>query len=143
MKIVEMTYTVEESGEITIPSDMLQKMGIHPGELVTVAYLTSDGRENDFREFLVATESFSQTEEMQEIRLPAELLERAGLDADIQILCLDGCVLICRDQTLNVDELIAVMEAQNLAIDLVGRLDQDPAAARQQLDQYLSENVEE
>lgn len=137
-----MTFTVEKSGEITIPSDMLQEMGIHPGELVTVAYLTLDGRENDFHEFLVVTESFSQTEGMQEIRLPAELLERAGLDADIQILCLDGCVLICRDQTLNMDELIAVMEAQNLAIDLVGRLDQDPAAARQQLEQYLSENAE-
>ena len=59
MKITELTYTVTKSGGLRIPADIIKEMGINPGENVRVAYLSSDGDKNEFREFVTPnTESY-------------------------------------------------------------------------------------
>ena len=143
MKLIEMTCTVKQSGELWIPADVLRDMNVLPGEQVTVAYLTRDGQRNDYQEFLISTKSAQPTEEVQEILLPSVLLEKAGLEGDVQILCLDGGLLICRDPTLRLEEWRSVMEAQSIALDLVSRLDRAPMDAARQLQRYFQEMAEE
>ena len=53
MYISELTFTVDRRGSIKIPASVLEKMGLHPGDNIRVAYLTQDGSANTFREFLL------------------------------------------------------------------------------------------
>ena len=55
MQIAEITYTVSESGNLTIPDAVLREMGIGPGSVVHIAYLTQDGQQNTFQEFLLSS----------------------------------------------------------------------------------------
>ena len=51
MYISELTFTVDRRGSIKIPASVLEKMGLHSGDNIRVAYLTQDGSANQFREF--------------------------------------------------------------------------------------------
>ena len=104
MKIAEMTFTVDSRGNIRIPATVLSEMGLAPGDHVRVAYLTSDGVTNPFCEFMLLPELADEQELMgnDAIRISAQLMAQANIpaDADLQIACLNGALLICRDTGL-------------------------------------------
>ena len=129
MKIVETTYTINKGGGLKIPSTDLKAMGLNAGEHIRVAYLSRDGIHNDDREFLLSGESIAEDSgEEAQISIPAALMEQANIpqDADLQIVCCDGCIVIMRDSALSIDELTAVLSALETAEELATQM---PAGA--------------
>ena len=143
MKIVETTYTINKGGGLKIPSTDLKAMGLNAGEHIRVAYLSRDGIHNDNREFLLSGESIAEDggEEAQ-ISIPAALMEQAKIpqDADLQIVCGDGCIVIMRDSALSIDELTAVLSALETAEELATQMPTD--ADLHQISEKLQAAVE-
>ena len=142
MKIAEMTFTVDSRGNIKIPEAVLSEMGLAPGDHVRAAYLTPDGITNPFCEFMPLAE-FADGSEMtdsDEIRIPAQLMAQANIpaDADLQIACLDGALLICQDTGLQPQELYGILEGLQAAEDLVSMLPQEAQQALLQLEQTIN-----
>lgn len=124
MKIAETSYTVSKSGGLRIPSSALKEMGLTAGDHVRVAYLTSDGVQNDCREFLISGEAFAEAGEREpKIGIPVDLLAQANIpqDADLQIVCCDGYIIISRDAALSIDEVSAVLSALETAEGIVSQ----------------------
>lgn len=140
MRISESTFTVGNNGALKIPASVLREMGLFPGDHVRVAYLTCDGQKNSFQEFLLSANPMDRLSEEQQIRVPDHILEDANLptDADLQILCLDGCIVICQDSALSPDELASVLEQLQAAGELTFTLSGSPAQMRAQLDELIN-----
>lgn len=90
-----------------IPADDLTEMGLTAGQDVFVAYITDDGLANRYHEFTVSSVSLSELDTAQQIAIPQQLLEQAGIDsnAEVQITCMDGTIIITGDTPLTEDEL--------------------------------------
>lgn len=140
MRISESTFTVGNSGALKIPSSILCEMGLFPGDHVRVAYLTNDDRQNSFREFLLSPDPLDELSDEQQFRVPSHILEDANIpaDSDLQILCLDGCIVISQDPVLNSDELASVLEQIRATDKLTSALSGDPEQVREQLEELIS-----
>ena len=142
MKIAEMTFTVDSHGNVKIPAAVLSKMGLAPGDHVRVAYLTPDGVANPFCEFMVSSVFTDESglADNDEIRIPAQLMAPANIpaDADLQVACLNGALLICRDTGLQPQELCGILEGLQAAEDLSAMLPQEAQQALLQLEQTIS-----
>ena len=142
MKIAEMTFTVDGRGNLKIPAAVLREIGLAPGDHVRVAYLTPDGITNPFREFMVLPDSSDETGWMDSdaIRIPVQLMAQANIpaDADLQIACLDGGLLICQDTGFQPQELRGVLEGLQAAESLTSMLPQEAQEALLQLEQTIN-----
>lgn len=140
MRISESTFTVGNNGALKIPASVLREMDLLPGNHVRVAYLTCDGQKNSFQEFLLSANPLDKLSEEQQIQVPDHILKDANIpsDADLQILCLDGCIIICQDSALNPDELASVLERLQNADELTFTLSGDPAQMREQLEELIN-----
>lgn len=140
MRILESTFTVGSNGALKIPTSVLQEMGLFPGDHVRIAYLTCDGQKNSFQEFLLSANPLDELSEEQQIRVPNHILEDANIpsDADLQILCLDGYIVICQDSALSPDELVSVLEQLQNMDELTFALSGDPAQMREQLEELIN-----
>ena len=67
---------------------------------------------------------------MSDANLPA--------DADLQILCLNGCIVICQDSALAPDELAAVLEQLRTADELTAALPDSPELVCGQLEEFIN-----
>lgn len=139
MQISESVFTVRKSGNLLIPAAVLQEMGLHPGNHVRIAYLTEDGSKNTFQEFLLSKNPLEHLSEEQQIQVPNHILETANIpkDADLQIVCLDGLILICQDPTLSIDELTAIFEQLQTIGELPLSPQETPAQIKEQLDELF------
>lgn len=145
MHIVELTFTVDKHGGMRFPASMLKEMGLLPGDHVRVAYLTQDGVENTFREFMVSSDAANGSDvEGEMIQIPARLMEQASIpmDADLQIVCLNGALVICRDMGLQPEELQAVLEGLQAAEDLTAALPGEAEEVLLELEQTI-QNIQE
>lgn len=145
MKISETTYTVNKNGSLKIPSEAIQQMGLYPGSHVRVAYLTQDGEKNTFQEFLFSAHGIEKIESDDGmIKIPDTLLERSNLSGNtaVQIICLDGCIIICRDDQMSLEELSAVLDGLNASNELTEQLSTDFQMAQEQLAD-LTEDLDE
>lgn len=142
MQIVEMSFTVDSRGNIKIPASVLKEMGLAPSDHVRVAYLTQDGTTNTFCEFMLVPNSVDESDLMgnDAIHIPAQLMEQANipLDADLQITCLDGGLLICQDTGLQPQELCGVLEGLRVAESLTSMLPEEAQQVLPQLEQALN-----
>ena len=140
MYISESVFTIGNAGALEIPAAVLREMGLHAGDPVRVAYLTHDGQQNSFREFLISTDPLDELTDGDQIRVPDRILADANLpaDADLQILCLDGCIVICQDSALSSNELAAVLEQLRTADELVAALPDSPEQIRDQLEEFIN-----
>ena len=139
MYISESMFTVGSAGALEIPAVVLREMGLHAGDPVRVAYLTQDGQ-NTFREFLLSANPLDELTNEDQIKVPDRILEDANIpaDADLQILCLDGCIVICQDSALSSDELDAVLEQLRTADELTAALPDNPELIRDQLEEFIN-----
>ena len=135
MHISEITFTVNSHGSLKIPAATLREMGLSPGNHVRIAYLTHDGEENTFQEFLLSAGSLDESAEENPIQIPTALLVQADIpeDADLQIVCLKGALLICRDTSFDLAELHLISEYLKTADELLGRLPSEKADAINEL----------
>lgn len=138
MQISETTFTVGNNGSLKIPAVVLKEMGLLPGDHVRVAYVVKGGRQNVFQEFLLSADPLDTLTEDNEFRVPSELLSQANIpeNADLQILCLNGCLLICQDSALNLKELSSVFDNLQTAENIAFSLPIDPFQVREQLQEF-------
>lgn len=143
MQLIEETYTLLPDGSLHLPASNLLEMGMRPGEAVTVAYLSGDDMKNRFHEFMIGG-LHTDNDAPVEIRIPSELLQNAGLSSgeNLNIVCLNGCILICRDATLTEQELYTVMDSLGIAEDIICSLDDRPEKAVIQLTEEFCDIVE-
>ena len=123
LKINETTYTVSQSGSLKIPAVVMRGMGLGPGDHVRVAYLSRDGEQNTFREFFLSEhgiEDMAENSEDSTIAIPEELLQRAKLSdsSNFQILCREGCIVICQDPGFTLEELHGLLKQLQQANDI-------------------------
>ena len=144
LKISEVTFTVSHNGCLKIPAPLLKEMGIAPGEHVRIAYLTDNGTRNTFKEFLITAEGIQSQNEEQRIAIPNQLLQQANIpeDADIQVICLDGVLVIACDSGMNQDELADVLDSLWSANDIITRLPPDPETAWEHLKNFTDDKGE-
>ena len=123
MIIVEYTFTVNKNGCLKIPPHVISEMGLWPGSCVRISYLSSDGAQNDFREFVLSKSSIQDLDmtEEQKIIIPEKILLQCNIqsDADLQVGCFDGFLLIAKDTGLTLEELSAVISKLNAANQLI------------------------
>ena len=137
-----MTFTVGGRGNIKIPAAVLREMGFAPGDHVRVEYLTPDGVTNPFCEFMLLPELADEQELIgnDAICIPAQLMAQANIpaDADLQITCLNGALLICQDTGLQPQELCGILEGLQAAEELTSMLPQEAQQALFQLEQAIN-----
>lgn len=140
MQISESTFTVSQNGSLKIPSSVLREMGLFPGSHVRVAYLTHDGQHNSFQEFLLSADSLEELSEESQFHVPDHLLRQSNipLDADLQIICLDG--LLINLPRCSADVLMnsaPVLESLRDAGDLVCGLPMEVTQVQSQLEEAI------
>ena len=116
MRLVELEFSVNNDGHILLPAIDLFEMGVKPGDTVTVAFLSDDGVNNSYREFLVSSDIQADTDEQQTIKIPIEFLNTANIppNEDIEITCADGVILILRADKLSSTDLDEVLRRLGL-----------------------------
>lgn len=141
MQILEMTFTVDHRGGMKIPAPVLTKMGLEAGDHVRVAYLTHDGVSNTFCELMLLPDAVDETvsDRTNVVQIPEELMRQAGIpqDADLQITCLDGCIVISRDTGLQPEELYPILENLQVAEALASMLPGETPQALAKLEQTI------
>lgn len=104
------------------------------GDHVRVAYLTHDGAANTFCELMLLPNAVDGVglNGDNAIQIPMELMRQANIpqDADLQIACLDGCIVISGDTGLQPEELSSILDSLQLAESFASVL---PGEARQVL----------
>lgn len=138
MQILETTFTVSDNGSLKIPATVLKEMGLLAGDHIHVAYVVKDGRQNVFQEFLLSADPLDTLTEDNKFQVPSDLLAQANIpeNADLQILCLNGYLLICQDSALSLNELSSVFESLRTAEDIVSSLPIDSFQAMEQLQEF-------
>ena len=143
MEISELRLNIGRNGELVIPSVLLQEMGLRPLDSVYLAYLTKDGLKNEYQEFLLTPQLLENLEEDKKIMIPSSLLEQANISpgGDIQILCLNGAILLCEDSALDKRDLELLLQQLQSTSDIISSLPGRANSAIQQLKQLIQEGA--
>ena len=83
-------------------------MGLDIGGDVFVSFISNGQEANVYRELLIASASLQELDSApKSIAIPDELMENAGImpDADIQIICGQGVILITAQASMSTSEL--------------------------------------
>jgi len=144
MTLCEFTFWISDRGELLIPAESIADMGLKPGDPIHVAYLSSDGASNEFREFLLTQGGVEQIgKDLSPIQIPVQLLEQANIpaDADVQIVCYDGMLMIYRSTSLGLEDLKEILQRLEKAqqfTDCYG-FEPDLAGIRDQLGSFIDQ----
>lgn len=143
VKISELRLNVSREGELVIPAEVLCEMGLFPSNSVYLAYLTRDGMKNIYQEFLLTSRPVGDLEEEEKIIVPSSLLEQANIpsDGDIQILCLNGVILLFEDSTLSKQDLDLLLQQLRFTSELTAVLPDQAHSAIQQLKEIIREGA--
>ena len=148
MMISELTYKVDLTGELIVPAEIISEMGLGAGDTVHIAYISNDGISNDYREFLLSESGIGNSDvDDQTIQIPSQLLEQANIPAesDLQIVCLDGIIMICRITSFAIGELEEILQRLKKAqqfTDYYG-FERDLADIRDRLGSFIEQLQEE
>ena len=128
IRISEHTYTIEPDGRLVIPANELAEMGLLAGQSVYLAYIAEHDLTNRYSEFLVSVTSFAELDTSEHIAIPEQLLENAGIatDSDVQIICINGAVIITQEDNLNLRELDAAINQLRSANEITEHLSTSP-----------------
>ena len=141
MQVLELIFTVDHRGRLKIPAPVLTKMGLAAGDHVRVAYLTHNGAANTFCELMLLPNAVDGVglNGDNAIQIPMELMRQANIpqDADLQIACLDGCIVISRDTGLQPEELNSILEHLQTAESLTAMLPGETQQTLSQLEQAV------
>lgn len=141
MQILELIFTVDHRGRLKIPAPVLTKMGLAAGDHVRVAYLTHNGAANTFCELMLLPNAVDGVglNGDNAIQIPMELMRQANIpqDADLQIACLDGCIVISGDTGLQPEELSSILDSLQLAESCASVLPEEARQVLSQLEQTI------
>lgn len=139
--ISEIESTIGPKGELIIPADIIEQMGLHPNDSVYVSYIADDGLQNHFREFMLSPRPLDEIGQAEHIAVPTGLLLDANIPADakVQIVCADGAIILCRIDALQSKELSELLQSLDIANDLLSCMPRDSDSAIAALQQYIEE----
>ena len=123
--IVEDKYSVDESGRLIISVEAIHEMGLDIGDDVFVSFISNGQEANVYRELLIASASLQELDSApKSITIPDELMENAGImpDADIQIICGQGVILITAQASMSTSELREVLQSLYTANNVMEQL---------------------
>lgn len=103
-----------------IPTGDLSEMGLTARQTVFVAYIADGELINQCQEFVVSATTLSELGVSQQITIPQLLLEQAniGPEAEVQVTCMEGAIIITGDTALSEIELKEVVDRLQAANDL-------------------------
>lgn len=111
LKLVELALQIGKNSVIEIPVDALTQMGIHTEDTIKLIYMaeSEENLVNATREFVLTRENAEdalQQEEQIAFQIPEALLADAGIpvDADLEIVCADGKIMILPSGSEHSDE---------------------------------------
>ena len=144
MKLSEISIPVAANGDLLVPASIMREMGLHGGDLVQIAYLTKDGVRNDFHEFLLSSGGVDEAEDSVSFQVPDTLLQQANMkaDEDVKLVCLDGCIVICKDRDLDHEALLDVLDSLKKANELTSDLPSGLREVQDQLSEIVNELIE-
>ncbi len=104
MKLMKMRITMDEQGKVLLPEQLMREAGIKTGEEMEVTLVTGLGEMESIcpkliltrEEIGIAMEFPCMQEEEDDLALPAEWLEAAGIpeESDLEVMCTTGAILI-------------------------------------------------
>ena len=142
---MEDKYSVDESGRLIIPVEAIHEMGLDIGDDVFVSFISNGQEANVYRELLIASASLQELDSApKSITIPDELMENAGImpDADIQIICGQGVILITAQASMSTFEQREVLQSLYTANNVMEQLADAPEKALPMLTDILS-SIEE
>lgn len=144
MKLSEISIPIVANGDLLVPASMMREMGLYAGDIVQIAYLTRDGTLNDFHEFLLSSGGVEETADPVSFQIPDSLLQQANMDADedVKLVCLDGCIVICKDRDLDLETLADVLDSLRKANELTSALPTSLSEVQDQLSEIVSKLIE-
>ena len=145
MKIIEEQFNVDREGKLVIPAEILRSINIFPGDVVFVAFISEDGVTNYYHEFTVSGEPFRAITPENHLAIPNELMEKANIpdDAQVQIICADGAIVLAPTNRFSVEELNAILSDLVRAGDITAQLPPDICESIQMLEEYINDAEEE
>ena len=122
MKPTEIEITVDESGRLSLPVELLNDISIIPGDTVKLAYTASGSVcGNDYKRFTLTSEK--EDGDDSDLALPHDVLEAAEIseDADLDLICVKGAVVITAGDLLDglPDELRRLFDELGIDPDTV------------------------
>ena len=129
MEIQEMKLRADARGCLLIPAQVLQEMGLRPGDEIYAAYAVDGSGRNRWKEFLLTGEGLT-ADHASELAVPDVLLAQAGIppDADLQLICLNGSILITQDTALTETELSVLLDDLRSANEIAAQLPDNESA---------------
>ena len=94
--------------------EAIHEMGLDIGDDVFISFISNGQEANVYRELLIASASLQELDSApKSITIPDELMENAGImpDADIQIICGQGVILITAQASMSTSELREVLQS--------------------------------
>lgn len=116
-------------------------MGLNIGDDVFVSFITNDRNANTYHQLLITHASLQELDSPpKSITIPNELMENAGIspDADIQLVCGQGVILITGQTSLSASELRDVLRSLNIANNAMEQIADAPETALPVLADILS-----
>ena len=138
MTLSELTCQIDPSGNLLIPSDVIRDIGLIPGDLIHIAYISKNGVTDDYQELLLTGTGIEGIDEGESsFHIPTRLLEQANIpaDSDLQISFSDGLIVISRSSTLTPEDWNEVLEQMKKACEFAAyfRFDSNIAHVKDQL----------
>lgn len=124
LKVAELEIKMSGAGKITVPPEVIKERDIHEGDVIRLIYLRDCETRNEQSEqseevkefFLVdgQADAGAMIRNQADLQITRGLLEMAGIpsDADLQVECLDGEIVICQNSRDNLAEITEVKQAQ-------------------------------
>ena len=137
MKLAELKLSVDATGSLQIPADILKTMKIRAGE-VYISYLTTDGEENKYRELFLSPVPVDKVDTEPDIQIAEDILQQAGIsnNDEVSLVCVDGAVILYKDATLTAEELQDILNHLEVAVKLTEEVGSDPSSVAEELNRF-------
>lgn len=132
MKLVEMTTRTDKKGFLSIPAQLIARMGIKADEDIRLTYVSTSGEmDNTHAQFVITPEGIAaklmesgQCEnDVESLTIPHDLLEAAqiSIGSDLEVLCTNGAIVILASDILDElpDELAELFADLGISPDTV------------------------
>lgn len=132
MKLVEMTTRTDKKGFLSIPPQLIARMGIKADEDIRLTYVSASGEmDNTHAQFVITPEGIAAKlmesgqceDDVDSLTIPHDLLEAAqiSIGSDLEVLCTNGAIVILASDILDElpDELAELFADLGISPDTV------------------------
>lgn len=134
MNIIEIQSHVDCSGQLTVPAELLQDMGLREGDAVTLTYASCSGEmDNTYFQFVLSPAGIRLVPGGQqgeaELTLPMDLLSAAEISpgSSLEVLGARGVIVLMASDVLHSlpDELMDFFAELGIDVEIVRQVMQE------------------